>query len=111
MGSNSIDEWVCISKSIKSFCPASGLETDCNKSKLYYNLIDQNIVVALENLFGISAEHIDSGLKYPGFFLKPNDYRVSDWRWLVQKMEKKLGHWTGNWLSLGGRLTLLKSSL
>jgi hypothetical protein len=28
--------------------------------------------------------------------------------WLIQKVEKKIGHWTYRWLSLGGRLVLEK---
>jgi hypothetical protein len=54
---------------------------------------------------------LDQRMKYLGFFLKPNDYRVNDWHWLLQKVEKKIGHWTSRWLSLGGRLVLVNSVL
>jgi hypothetical protein len=43
--------------------------------------------------------------------MKPNDYRVNDWNWLLQKVEKKIGHWTSRWLSLGGKLVLVNSVL
>ena len=51
------------------------------------------------------------GTKYLGFFLKPNGYRICDWLWLIQKMEKRICHWTYRYLSLGGRLVLLNSVL
>jgi hypothetical protein len=50
-------------------------------------------------------------MKYLGFFLKPNNYRVVDWNWMIQKIEKRIGNWTFRWLSLGGRLILAKSVL
>jgi hypothetical protein len=31
---------------------------------------------------------LDEGLKYLVFQLKPNDYRKSDWLWLIAKLEK-----------------------
>jgi hypothetical protein len=50
-------------------------------------------------------------MKYLGFFLKPNNYRVNDWMWLLKKIEKRIENWTFRWLSLGGRLTLANSFL
>jgi hypothetical protein len=50
-------------------------------------------------------------LKYLGFLLKPNDYRKTDWRWLIEKLEKRLKCWSHRWLSRAGRLVLIKSVL
>jgi hypothetical protein len=50
-------------------------------------------------------------MKYLGFYLKPNNYRVADWKWMIQKVEKRIGNWSFCWLSLGGRLILEKSVL
>ena len=44
----------------------------------------------LETLFRFQCRDLDSGVKYLGFFLKPNDYRKKDWVWLLAKIEKKL---------------------
>jgi len=49
-------------------------------------------VVRLEDIFGISMTRLECGLKYLGFYLKPNDYEVSDWIWLLHKIEKGVGH-------------------
>jgi hypothetical protein len=47
---------------------------------------------------------LDVGLKYLGFQLKPNDYRKTDWMWLIAKLEKRLKVWSHKWLSRAGRL-------
>jgi hypothetical protein len=64
---------------------------------------------------GVAITHllfVEPGMKYLGFLLKQNDYIwVSDWTWLLQKIEKRIGHWTFNWISLGGRMVLIKSIL
>jgi len=65
----------------------------------------------LEEIFEIPIKKIDRGMKYLGFLLKPNYYKIPDWIWLLQKVEKKIGHWTFRWLSLGGRMVLIKSVL
>jgi hypothetical protein len=41
-------------------------------------------------------------------FLKPNCYNKVDWYWLVRKFEKMIANWSLRWLSLGGRVTLVK---
>jgi hypothetical protein len=47
-------------------------------------------------------------MKYLGFSLKPNGYRVADWNWLSEKIAKRISNWTFQWLSLGGRFVLVK---
>jgi hypothetical protein len=47
-------------------------------------------------------------MKYLGFCLKPNGYRLVDWNWLIEKVDKRINNWTSRWLSLGGRLVLVK---
>jgi len=54
---------------------------------------------------------LDVGLKYLSFQLKPNDYRKTDWLWLIAKLEKILKVWSHCWLSRAGRLVLIKSVL
>ena len=47
-------------------------------------------------------------MEYLGYFLKPNNYKVVDWNWLVQKFEKRISNWLFRWISIGGRLILVK---
>lgn len=65
----------------------------------------------LMGLFPIQDTNILEGLKYLGFQLKPNDYRKTDWKWLIGKLEKWLMVWSNKWLSRADRLTLVKSIL
>jgi hypothetical protein len=39
------------------------------------------------------------------------DIRTNDWIWLVEKYENRIRHWCTRWLSLGGRLVLIKAVL
>ena len=54
---------------------------------------------------------MERGLKYLGFYLKPNNYRVKDWLWLLKKIEKRISNWTYRFVSLGGRITLIIATL
>jgi hypothetical protein len=54
---------------------------------------------------------LEEGLKYLIFKLKPNDYRKTNWMWLIEKLEKKLKVWSHKWLSRVGQLVLIKSVL
>ena len=54
---------------------------------------------------------MEKGLNYLGCYIKPNDYRIVEWTWLVQKVEKMISNWGFKWLSLGGRLVLAKMVL
>ena len=54
---------------------------------------------------------LEKGFKYLGYFLKPNEYKVQDWHWLLEKFGKRIQNWTFRLLSIGGRLTLVKAVL
>ena len=75
----------------------------CNLDEVGYNSLAVVIPYRMRPLL--------SGINYLGFFLKPIGYRISDWLWLIQKVEKRICHWTFRYLSLGGRLVLLNSVL
>jgi hypothetical protein len=62
----------------------------------------------LSSAFNIQIVSLDQGIKYLGFFLKPNNYKVNECIWLIQKIEKRNGNWTFRWVSLGSRITLAK---
>ena len=91
---------------LSSFCLASGMDVNCKKSCFLAHNIDPILKQRIHETFNIPFICMDKGMKYLGFFLKPNNYKVKDWLWLLQKIEKRIGNWTFRWLSLGGRLTL-----
>ena len=53
----------------------------------------------------------ESGIKYLGFQLKPNNCQKKDYQWLLVKLEKQLQVWIHKWLSRARRLMLVKSVL
>jgi hypothetical protein len=40
--------------------------------------------------------------------MKPDRYKEEDWQWLIDRYEARLNHWCNKWLSMGGRLVLIK---
>jgi len=52
--------------------------------------------------------HLSEGFKYLGYYIKSESYKVTDWNWLVGKVEKRIRHWCNKWFSLGGHYTLIK---
>jgi hypothetical protein len=68
----------------------------------------------LENLnvlFPHNFEELAKGFRYLGYFLKADAYKTVDWRWLLTKIEERIGLWCNRWLSIGGQYTLVKSVL
>lgn len=111
LGIGSIEEWIELKKIISTFCQATGMEVNCQKSCFLFNDMEAKKIERLEDIFEIPLVHLHCRLQYLGFNLKPNDYKVSDWLWLLQKIEKRVGHWSFRWLSLGSRLVLIKTVL
>lgn len=107
-GTGSIEEWSQLSDIIKLFCSASGMELSFNKSSFMFHNMEENVLHHISIIFPYGMSPIENGFKYLGFYIKPNLYRISDWYWLVNRYEKRIGHWVFKYLSLGGRITLLK---
>jgi hypothetical protein len=106
LGVGKIEYWLTLKSILSKFCSATGMIVNCHKSVFLVQNIDLNLKLSLTSVFNIKIECLDQGMKYLGFFLKPNSYRVNDWLWLLKKIEKRIGNWTYRWISLGGRLTL-----
>ena len=81
------------------------------KFTLITNLLSEEEGQTLKFFFPFEEKKLDNGIKYLGFFLKPNDYNNEDWKWLLKKMDKILNAWSHRWLSHIGRLVLVKSFL
>jgi hypothetical protein len=81
------------------------------KSTFHYSGLSEVDLDSYKNIFLYNFLETSVGLRYLGFFLKPDCYKVADWRWLLIKFEKRIGHWCNRWLSLGGRFVLIKSIL
>jgi hypothetical protein len=62
----------------------------------------------LKELMSFEVKPIDVGFKYLGCFLKLNFYTKALWQWMGKKFEKRISNWSHRWLTLGGRVTLVK---
>jgi hypothetical protein len=111
MTNATLQEWWEIDKILKSFCLASGLLINATKSTFLQAGLSEQELSPYKSLFPYNFTDLATGFKYLGFYLKTGPQRAVDWIWLTKRMEKKIDNWCYRWLSLGGRLTLLKSVL
>ena len=96
---------------LQTFCKSSGMMINEDKSTLLHSKLDDAELITVQNIFCCTADKIEFGLKYLGFFLKPCRYYNKDWDWLVVKVEKRIKNWSFRWLSKGGKLIFVKSVL
>lgn len=61
--------------------------------------------------FSFQETNLLEGIKYLGFRLKLDGYKIANWTWLITKVEKRISFWYHRLLSKAGRLILIKSVL
>lgn len=110
-GSSSEREAGRLREILSLFSKATGMEVNENKATLSTNLLGDQERHAYSRAFPYSHHLLEDGLKYLGLNLKPNDYQKHDWKWLLEKLEKRIFSWSHKWLSRAGWLVLVKSVL
>ena len=110
-GFDSLEEWKAFKDILDTFCEASGMSININKSSFLHNNLDEDTLRILAGHFPYKFDSLSNGFVYLGCYLKPSGYLIKDWYWLVSKFEKRVDHWTNRMLSLGGRLVLIRSVL
>lgn len=93
------------------FEKATGMIVNQTKSTITLSHTTPQEARAAHMHFQYTPHNLSDGLKYLGFQIKPNSYRIVDWIWLVIKLEKRLKSWNHRILSRAGRLFLIKSVL
>jgi hypothetical protein len=63
LGIGSIEEWIELKKIISTFCQATRVEVNCQKSCFLFNNMEAKKVERLEHIFEIPLVHLDSGLQ------------------------------------------------
>jgi hypothetical protein len=106
-----LSEWTVIQEVLFQFCSVSGLSINQSKSTVHFwGLSDPEL-----HCFKLSIPYtfidLKEGFKYLGYQLKLGASSPDEWLWLVKLFERKIGGWCNIWLSLGGRLTLIKAVL
>jgi exonuclease III len=107
----SLTEWALLHSIIHTFCTASGLVINLQKSLFLALNTQEPILTNLKNMFGIDTADLKKGFSYLGFYIKSTRYSKTDWLWLLDKFESRIHHWCNKHLSLGGRYILIKAVL
>ncbi|GKD78323.1 RNA-directed DNA polymerase, eukaryota, reverse transcriptase zinc-binding domain protein, partial [Tanacetum coccineum] len=88
---------------------ASGLKININKSNLFgVGVSSEEVAIMAANSGCLSGSF---PLTYLGLPIGSNMNRVVNWKVLIDRFKLKLSGWKANLLSIGGRLTLIKSVL
>jgi len=108
MSKASIAEWQEIKRVLERFCSASGLKINDKKTSILQYGVRQHELDILKATFLYNFLDLSAGFRYLGYFLKNDRYKKEDWQWLIAKYEYRISHWCNRWLSIGGRLILIK---
>eukprot|EP00253_Pinus_taeda_P020431 PITA_20431 len=73
--------------------------------------LSREMTRSMKMVLNFEVKVLEDTFKYLGFLLKPDNYRIKDWNWILAKIESNLKHWSFKWLSRAGRLVLIKSVL
>ncbi|GJS15090.1 RNA-directed DNA polymerase, eukaryota [Tanacetum coccineum] len=92
---------------LRCFSLLSGMSINIQKSHLLGIGIPDNIVAEAAKSIGCSI--MKAPFKYLGISVGDNMSSIKAWDETITKMKKRLSKWKLNTLSIGGRLTLLKS--
>jgi len=90
LGTDNYKDWKIFKSILTLFCAVSGMEVNCNKSVFLCRDIDSSTKQNIYVEFNIKFINLEEGMKYLGFSLKPNGYRVKDWKWLLEKISKSI---------------------
>ncbi|GJS72033.1 RNA-directed DNA polymerase, eukaryota [Tanacetum coccineum] len=98
-----------IMHTLRCFSLLSGLSINLKKSQLLGVGIPESQVLEAATLIGCSVLH--TPFKYLGIMVGENMSSIRAWDETVNKLKMSLSSWKLKTLSIGGRLTLLKSVL
>lgn len=101
--------WLHLFHIFTKFGNAFGLIMNHLKSTIVHDQSDMEVIAYIRRLFGVASEILSRGMKCLGFHIKPCNYKVNDWMWLVDRFYKNISHWEYRRLSMGGRITLTQA--
>ncbi|GJZ71543.1 putative RNA-directed DNA polymerase, eukaryota, reverse transcriptase zinc-binding domain protein [Tanacetum coccineum] len=94
---------------LRCFYLVSGLKININKCNVLGVYVSHENVANMAKVIGCGAAKLP--LKYLGIPIGCNMARVSNWNTIVQRFSSKLSEFKARLLSVGGRLSLIKSIL
>ncbi|GJW42685.1 RNA-directed DNA polymerase, eukaryota [Tanacetum coccineum] len=98
---------------LKCFFLASGLKINIQKSHIMGVGVADGLIHQAASLIGCLREKflLNTPFRYLGVLVGNNSLRCSAWSDTIHKLRSRLSKWKVKTLSVGGRLTLLKSVL
>ncbi|GKF05408.1 hypothetical protein Tco_0036076 [Tanacetum coccineum] len=94
---------------LRCFYLISGLKIYVRKSNVLGIGVSDNDVTSMANIIGCGAASLP--MKYLGVSVGCNMSRCSNWNTIIKKFSSKHSSWKARLLSVGGRLSLIKSVL
>lgn len=92
-----------------SFQLTSGLKINFSKSQLCGIGVSEEELQLFANI--LDCKIVELPIKYLGLPLGANPKRIATWKPIIEKMERKLALWRRKYISIGGRINLIKSTL
>jgi hypothetical protein len=89
----SLSEWKVIQGILQDFCKASRMIINAQKSIIIHSGVNNDTLNAIKDVFTFPSKDLDHGFHYLGFFLKLDNYKATDWNWLIDKFEARIKHW------------------
>ncbi|GJZ92483.1 RNA-directed DNA polymerase, eukaryota [Tanacetum coccineum] len=109
MGEWSLMKALNLSRILTCFHLASGLKVNFSKSKHFGIRVSNVELYSITSSIGCLASHFPC--IYLGLPIGANMSRCNNWKPLVDKFQKRLFKWKSKSLSIGGRVTLIKTVL
>ncbi|CAJ2637088.1 unnamed protein product [Trifolium pratense] len=109
VGEGNWDNLWSIKTVLRSFELVSGLKVNFFKSKLYGINLDDRFLRASSSFLHCGVDHLP--FRFLGIPVGANPRRKATWSPILDVMKKRLSIWNGRHLSIGGRVTLIKSVL
>ncbi|KAL7195785.1 hypothetical protein ACSBR1_035923 [Camellia fascicularis] len=103
------DEITNLKRILSCFELISGLKINYQKSVICGIGINREFTSQVAEFFNCKMKILP--INYLGMPLGANPKRVSTWEPIIDKVKKRLASWKKRYLSLGGRITLIKSIL
>jgi ribonuclease HI len=96
---------------LDAYAAVSGSEISQTKSKIYSWNITPNEMREISRILGMEGHTNWETFTYLGIPISKTNPRTSNWNHLLDKLKKRISSWGANWLSLAGRIVLIKSVL
>jgi len=70
-----------------------------HKSLINFNGLTKGESEYAQILFSFHSQDMEEGLKYLCFYLNNFDYKITEWQWIIVKIEKIISSYSFSWFS------------